>query len=174
MGREIVAGIVRGTDGSNTKSTQDALRSQAVICGELGLCLFPDHWGGLKIQDVSDVEITFELEMRPVKEWIAQGERYCLRPGQKLFIPRRIAGAELLGDAVGSHRPPFVVITLKPDFKQIAKAPVLGDVGGRKVSVVVEDGLIFSPLVINLSRRLSLQQEIRVNESHFGSSIIGT
>src|SRR5215471_5182445 len=164
MGREIVAGIVRGTDGSNTKSTQDALCSQAVICGELGLRLSPDARGCLEIQDLPDVEITFELEMRPVKEWVAQRKGYCLRPGQKLFIPRRIAGAELLGDTVGSHRPPFVVIAFKPDFKQIAEATVLGDVGSRKVSVVVEDGLILSIVVVQASGSLCLQKKISVDE----------
>src|SRR5215469_10054430 len=164
MGREIVAGIVRGTDGSNTKSTQDALCSQAVICGELVLRAPPDARGGLKIQDLLDIEIPFELEMRPVKKWIAQGERYRLRPGQKLFIPRRIAGAKLLGDAVGSHRPPFVVVAFKPDFKQIAEAPVPGDVGSRKVSVVVEDGLIFSIVVVQASGSRCLQKKISLDE----------
>src|SRR5215469_16839244 len=116
MGREIVAGIIRGTDGSNPKSTQDALCSQAVICGELGLCLSPYARRCFKIQDLADVEVTFELEMGPMKKWITQGVRYRFLPGQKLFIARRISGAELLGDAVGPHRPPFVVIAFKPNF----------------------------------------------------------
>src|SRR5262249_7366390 len=127
-----------------------------------------------RFQQLSNVEITFELEMGPMKEWIAQGVRNRLRPSQELFIARRISGAELLGDTVGPHRPPFVVITFKPDFKQIAEAPVFGNVGGRKMSVVVEDGLILGPLVVELSRRLSLKQEICVNECHLGSLIIST
>ena len=48
-------------------------------------------------------------------------------PCVKLLAIGRIAGTQALSDAIGTHRTPFVVITLQPDVIQVIKTVVFSD-----------------------------------------------
>ena len=57
-------------------------------------------------------------------ERIAQRVGNGSRPGQKLLVGRRVPGDVVLRDAIGPHRPPFVVVSLQPDLEEIPKPPI--------------------------------------------------
>ena len=108
------------------------------------------------IKQLIYAEISLQLKMCPVIQRIAQRVRHGSRPGQELFVRLRSAGAVAFRHTVGAHRPPFVVITLKPNFGEIAKTMVVRNVLGGKVAVIVEDRLIGRVIAVELPCRLCM------------------
>src|SRR6185312_1304676 len=102
--------------------------------------------------------------MSPVVERIAQRVWDRLCPGEELLIGLNVACAITFVYAVGAHCTPLVVISFEPDFKQIAKAPVLSDVFGRDMAVIVNDRLRFCVALVQFPRGAVLQEKIIVNE----------
>src|SRR6267143_3614721 len=102
--------------------------------------------------------------MSPLIEGISQRVGNGARPGQKLFIGRRISGTVALRDSVCSHRPPFIVISFQPDLEQILELAVGGDVGRGQMRVIVHNRLVRGVLVIEPSSYFGVEKEVIVDE----------
>src|SRR5262245_4396337 len=108
--------------------------------------------------------------MRPVIQRVAQRLRNRRSPGPALLDRRDVPRAIALVNTVGAHRPPLVVIALRPDREQALELAILGDVRRRQMVVIVEDRLRFRVLLIKEARRLALKQEILVEKCHVGTT----
>ena len=116
------------------------------------------------VEQAVDIEVALQFEMSPVIERIAQGVRNGARPCQEFLFGGSRSGAEGFGHSIGTHGTPFVMITLQPDFKQVAKATVAADIGWGQMGVVIDDRLRFRILMIESFRGCGMQQKIVVNE----------
>ena len=106
--------------------------------------------------------------MGPVIERIAQGVRDRAGPGQEFLVGIGVAGAVALVDAVGAHGAPLVVVALQPDLGEVAELPVLRDVRGGQVAVVVENRLVLGEGVIEMPGGLRLSAENLRDKGHDG------
>ena len=98
-------------------------------------------------------------------ERIAQrlGNRCC--PRLKLGEGFRIARAKTFRHTVRAHGPPFVMIPLKPDLEQVLKLTVQRNVTRRQVTMIIQNWLWLSKLVIETPCRAGLQKKIIVDDS---------
>ena len=106
--------------------------------------------------------------MRPVIERIAQRVRDGARPGQKFVARISGAGDVSFRHAVRAHRAPFVVVAFEPRLEKIVEAAIGGDVGGRKMRVIIEDRFGRGVSVIEAARRFGLEKKVVVDEGHHG------
>lgn len=74
------------------------------------------------------------------------------------------------GNAVGSHRPPFVVIVSQPELGDVVPALVVRHLLGRKVRVVIDDGLALRRFMKKHSCGFGEEKEVVVE---IGSSHVG-
>ena len=81
-------------------------------------------------------------------ERVAQGVRHRAGPGEVLVPGVGIAGDDFLRLAIGAHGSPFVMVSLQPNLAEIGELPVFGNLSGRQVIVIVENGLAGRVLVV--------------------------
>ena len=125
----------------------------------------PDALGRLGTeQPVADAERALQFQVRPVVERIAERLRHGLGPFLELLPVRGVAGAEAFGHAGRAHRPPFVVIAVEPDLREVVEPVILGHLPRRQMAVVVDDRQIAGVAVIQFDGRIVLQQEILGDE----------
>ena len=93
-------------------------------------------------------------------------QRHDLGPGLELLEVIGVAGDKALLHAGRPHDPPLVVVAAEPDLGDVLELPVLRDVLGRQVAVVVEDRHLAGVLVVQPLRGLAAQQEILSHELH--------
>src|SRR5208283_2912903 len=103
------------------------------------------------IEQFINAEIALQFEMGPVIERIAETVRDGGGPSEKLVVGGSVAGTKGFGDAVGSHGPPFVVVTLEPDLEEVVKLPVGGDVRGGEMRVEIQDGLSGGEFLVKMA-----------------------
>jgi hypothetical protein len=60
------------------------------------------------------------------------------------------------------------VIAFEPDFEEIVEAAVFGDVFGRKMAVIVDDGFGFGVVVVELLSFPGMEKKVFMNEAHSG------
>lgn len=58
------------------------------------------------------------------------------------------------------------MVTLQPNLEQIAELPIVSDVAGGQVAMVIKDRLFFRKVMIEPFGSAGLQQKIFVNEFH--------
>ena len=90
--------------------------------------------------------------------------RHGARPCEIFLFRIGIAGDDFLHLTIGAHGPPFIVVALEPDFAEVGKLAVVGNLRGRKVVVVIENRLVGSVLVVELLRVVGGEEEIFVDE----------
>jgi len=161
---EVVGRVVGGGDESDVEFLEDA------ACGELGsgealVGAIPDLGSSVFVEEAIDAEVTFEFEVGPVEERVAEGMGHGACPGEEFFVGRRVAGAVAFVHAVGAHGAPFVVVAFEPDFEEVLEAPVFGQVARRQVAVEIEDGFRLGVLVVEPARGARGQQKVLVNEA---------
>jgi hypothetical protein len=115
-------------------------------------------------EEVVDVEVAFQFERGPVEERVAERVGDGGGEGAEFVVGGGVAGAEFFGNAVGAHGAPFVVIALEPDFEEIGEGAIGGDVCGREVVVIVDDGLACGDLVVEAASHGGVEEEVVVNE----------
>ena len=162
---QFVGGVVRGANDPDLEFFQDALRGQ-LRRGQLFVGLPPDFFGGLLVEQIGDAEVTFQFEVRPMVERVAQGVRHGCGPGLELVKRAGGAGAKVFRHAVGPHGAPFVMVAFKPDFKKIFEPAVFRDVAWRNVAVIIKNRLGFGVFVVEMPRGFRAQQKIFVDEVH--------
>ena len=155
---EVVGGIVSGAHNLDVEFLQNCLSGQPLR--ERGVRPLPDGRRGCLIQQFVDSEVALQFEVRPMVERIAQGVRNGSRPGQKFLVGSGIPRNEFFRDTVGPHSPPFVVVSLQPDLEQIGEPPIFSNVAGRKMTVIVEDGLRSGELMIKTPGSIVRQKKI--------------
>ena len=88
--------------------------------------------------------------------------RFC--PLLELLPIARIACDIFLLDPVAPHRAPLVVVSSKPEFRDVSEAMVLCNLFRIEVTMVVDDGQMGCVVVIESLCCRRLQQEIFVHE----------
>ena len=170
--RKIVDRIIGAADDAHVELPQETLRGE-VVSRQLGVAVVEDLARRLGPQQLAgEAERKSELEVRPVVEGIAQRVRNRLGPGLELLPVGRLAGDRPLGDAVGAHRPPLVVVTVEPDLRQRPEPVIVGHLLRREMTVVVEDRLSGGDAVIELGRDRRVEQEVLVQERFHGGPIV--
>ncbi len=119
--------IISCAQGDHAEPFENPLRAENRR-RQLPARLLPDARCALFVQQFINAEVALKLQVSPVIEGIAQRVRHRGRPGLELLKGRGHAGAKALGCAVGAHRPPFVMVALQPDLKQVLELPVLSKV----------------------------------------------
>ena len=170
MMAEIIGGVVGGADDFNVEFLKNSLRCQAL---ESSVGVLPDGRRGFLVEQVSDAEVALQFEMRPVVKRIAQCVGYGACPGEKFFVGRGVASDVLFRNAVRSHGAPFIVVALQPDFEKVGELPIFRNVSGRKMTVVVEDGLRGGELVIKTPCGVVGQKEIFAEKAVHICKIVG-
>ena len=155
---KIIGGIVGGAHNFHVKLLQNCVRGQLLRKQSIGA--LPDSGGRGFIQKIRNAEISLQLEMGPMIERVAQrvGNGSC--PSQKFFIGRSVPGDVVLRDAIGPQGAPFVMVSLQPDFPEIPKPTVSGNVLRRKMTVVVENRLRNGELMIKMARGIVREKKI--------------
>lgn len=126
--------------------------------------LLPDGGGGFFVEEGGDVEVTAELEVGPVVEWIAEGFGDGARPGEEFVVGIGVASDEVFGDAVCAHGAPFVVVALEPELGEVGESAVGGDVVWGEVGVVINDGEFFCDFVVEELSGIGVEEEVLVEE----------
>ena len=162
---ESVDGIIRGANRHHAKLFQDSLNSQMPL-RKLFVCTIPDLFRAVLIEQFIDPKIALQFKMGPVVKRIAKCMWHGSRPGEELLIRLGISRAVPLWYSICTHRAPFIVISLKPDFREIAETMIVRDLFRRKMAVIIQDRLIGSVLTIQMAGGFCPQQKVFRNESH--------
>ena len=164
---ERVGGVVGGDDERHAVFLQQPLRA-VLRPGQQGVGFFPDPGGALLVDDLVDAEVAQELEMAPVIKRIAQRVGDGPDEGPVFFLVGRVAGAEALGYAVGTHGPPLVVVARQPDVVEIAERVIFRDQLRGEMTVIIVDRLRLGVGEIELARRVGLEEKILRDERLHG------
>ena len=131
---------------------------------ELRISLLPNFLRRTRIDRGLETEVTLQLKMRPMIQRIAQGVWHGRTPSLMLFPRRGVTRTKALGHAICPQRPPFIVISPEPDFAEISKLMVVGNLRRRQVTVVIVNRFSGGVGVIQCARRIRLQEKVVVNE----------
>lgn len=105
-------------------------------------------------------------------ERIAERVRRGVGPGEEFVVGVGVTGDELLVDTEGPECAPFVVIAFQPDFEKVFELAVAGYVGGREVTMVIENGFCFREGVVEPAGGFCRKQKIIVNKGHGESTSV--
>ena len=162
---QVVRRVVRGADDLDFEFFEQAL-GREIRGGELRVGFLPNFRGGLLAQQIRDAEIPFQFEVRPMIQRVAECVRNRFGPGFEFLLRRGVAGDEFFGDAVGAHRPPFVMVAFQPDFKEVFELAVFGNVFRRQMAVIIKNRLVCGVFMVKPARAFGAQQKIFVDEFH--------
>ena len=132
-----------------------------VVLGQLRVARLPDAFGRVGTeQAIADAKRPPEFEMGPVIKGIAERLGHDLGPLLELLPVGRVAGAVTLLDAGRTHRPPLVVVSVKPRLRKVLEPVVFGDLPRRQMTMVVDDRHVPRVLVVQLYCPVTQQQEV--------------
>ena len=140
--------IIGGTDHFHFHLPHDTASGE-LGSRKFGVGLIPNGFGGGWIeQAIADTKRPLQFQVRPMVQGIAQAHRHRRCPGLKFFPIIRVAGNQPLSNAIPPHGAPFVVIAGEPEFGKIREARVLRDLLWRQMTMIVDDRLRFSVVVV--------------------------
>ena len=168
--RQIIGRVVGGAQRFHPELAEDPLGAQ-LRRGQQFIGPPPHVGPRAFVQQAIDAEVACQLQVGPVVERVAQGVRRRPRPGHELLKRLRVAGHVALLNPVGAHGPPLVMVAFQPRFGQVVEAPVLGDLLGRQMAVVIEDRLFGRKAAVQPLGRFVAQQEIVMDEGHVCSLV---
>ena len=129
--------------------------------------------GRFGVQTLVNAKSRLQLQVCPVVQRIAEAVRHRSRPRLELLPVTRLAASdETLGDAVGAHSTPFVMIAAEPQFCDAAEMMVVSHLSRIQMAVIVDDGLWCRMPVIEFLRRGGLQEEILVHKRFHSSRFL--
>lgn len=165
--------IVCRADGFDMGGFHETAGGKAV-CFADGFCAIPDGLGRIAgKQKIVNAEVSRQFEVAPVVHGIAKRMRHGLGEFLEFFASRGISGDEFLGNSIGAHDAPLVVVGSQPSVCDISPAPIFCDFRGGKMAMVVDDWKRFRVFVIKNLRRAGGQQKIRMDELHGESKRMG-
>ena len=112
-------------------------------CLKLGRTLVIDFSCGLRLKDLINIEHSRELQMSPMIEWVTHCIWNSLGPFLKLCISVSLACYEFFRNSITTHRSPFIMVTTKPNLSKVGKLIVISYHLWNKVTMVVNNRLIF-------------------------------
>lgn len=86
--------------------------------------------------------------MRPMIKRISHRVRHRLGPFKEFLIRGLISGDVFLGNAIRSHRSPFVMVSAQPYLRKILELVILRYLPGIQMAMVINDGHLRRMLVI--------------------------
>ena len=91
-----------------------------------------------------------------------------LRPFLELLPVGSIPGDEPFLLARRAHQPPLVMVAAQPDLCDVFKLPILVNLAGIQMAMVVNDRLFFGVLVVEMFCGLGVQEKILIHKRlHF-------
>ena len=90
--------------------------------------------------------------MRPVVQGIPDKAGNRVRPREKFIVRLCVSGDKLFADAVGAHRPPFIMIAAQPHRGQIGKAAVFGNFLRYQMTMVIKNRFPCRRLMVEFLR----------------------
>ncbi len=97
--------------------------------------------------------------MCPVKQRVTYRGRHYFGPGHKFIFIRSIPGDQLLADTQRPLTPPFVMVALQPDLRQVGKLFIFRYFLRREVIVIINNGQVFRILIKQYSGFFIAQQK---------------
>lgn len=161
---EGIGRVVGGADDLNVRALDEFLSAERGG-GKKGVALLPDHRCSLLGQGFVDIKISFELEVSPMVERIADKLRHSLGELEELCVIVTVTGNKFLVYAIGAHLTPLIVIAAKEEIECVLELIVLGDLLRREVAMVIDDGKILYHGV-KLLCRLIFEHKVIVNKAH--------
>ena len=146
-----IGGIIGRADGLHVRAQDERLGAEGVA-RQSGVADLPDLLAVLLGQGLRDAEVAEQLKVGPVVEGVADEKREGLRPLLPFLKPVCRARDVLLGNAVGAHLAPFVVVTAKKQVVSIAELVIVRDHLRLQVAVVVDDRQVLCVIVIEALR----------------------
>ena len=171
MMSQVVCGIIRSANDVHAKLLHNGLRRESV--SQCLVCVFPNLESGVLVERLCHAEITLQLQMSPVINRITKSIRNGSRPLLEFVVGRSVAGAEALGNSIGAHGAPFVVVAFEPDFREVRKAAIRSNVGCAEVGMIVDDWLQLGVLMVESARGLGVEEEIVVEEGSHETMLSG-
>ncbi len=136
---KIVSGIVGGADHLDFEMTQQPTRAESFFLQQ-SIAVLVDARSALFIQNLVHPERVLEFHVGPMVEGIAQGGGHGARPDHELLLVGSVTRDQPFRNAVGAQGAPFVVVPLKPESRHVGETAVRGDILGREMTVVGENG----------------------------------
>ena len=174
---QVLAGIVGGTKALDILLFQEVPYGK-IRGGEPAVAAVPDFFAGTRGKGQCDVKIALQLQVRPMVKRVADSPFYGFRPGTEAPVILFFAfgrgqltagtGDEFFRESGCAHRPPFIVVAVKPRPGDVGKADVVIDFPGAEVVVVIKDRHLFCVRVIKRAGCLIGQKEILVHEGFHG------
>jgi len=161
---EAVRGVVGGADGVDVELFEDAEHGEVGVALELFVSGLPYRRRAFGVQGLAYPEVAAQFEVRPVVERVSDEPGDGVRPFEEFVVGLRGASDVFLGDAVGAHLPPLVVVAAEPHGREVREAPVVRDFLRDEVAVVVVDRLRRRGLVVKPLRGLAGEKKIVVHE----------
>ena len=155
--------VVSGADGFDIAHGNQAARGVAGLLQRL-VSEVPHFVSGLGAQRAMIAKEALQFQMRPVVQRIADCLADNFRPLAELLVVARAAGNVVFIHARAAHQAPLVVVAAQPDLRDVLEALVFPNFLGADVAVVVDDGAGRGIVVVELARRLGVQQEILIHE----------
>ena len=174
MPDEIVRGIVGGPDHPYLRLLDDPPDAEVGIVFQFLRSQVPGLFRGLYCQRLVKAEEPLKLHAAPAVDRIAGSLLQGLDELEIPFVGRHAAGHIVFRRAIRPHQPPFIVVaedatvrvpSPQPDLGQVVKAPVLEDLPGRDVAVVVDDGHVLRVLVEETPCGVGEEKKVFVHKS---------
>ena len=172
-----VDGVVGGADEGHVGLADEAADGEVGVVAQLLAGHVPDLLHGLGGEVALIAEELPQLQVAPVVHGVADGHLHGLG---ELLQPLQAglgAGDIVLADAVGAHEAPLVVVAEvgavgvlapQPHLGEVVEAPVLVDLLGGNVAVVVHQGEGLGVVMEEVLCGLGLQKEILVHKCFHG------
>ena len=164
--RRVVGGADHFDLGAEDQISCGKIRLRQLFAAEL-----PDLLRVFRGQMAVEAEVVLQLKMAPVVEWVSRRQGQGFGPGLKLFPVGRLAGDRSLVHAEAAHQPPLVVVAAKPELRDVVKVPVLIDLSGVQVAMIVDDRQRGCKLVIQMLCCVIGQQKLTVHKLLHGSNV---
>ena len=171
--REVVlerVGRVVGRDDEGHLELAEQAAGREVGVAEALVAAVEGRAGGVGREQPHDAERSPQLHVGPVVERVAQRPRDGGGPRLELLPVGGGTGDEALGHAVGTHRPPLVVVALEPRLGDRPEGTVGRDAGDRQVAVIVDDRQGRGDAVEEVAGGVRAEQEVVVDEGRHGLS----
>ena len=166
---ERVCRIVGGAHKGHIGAGNQVFRAERRV-SQLFVAQIPHGFGCVRRENAVIAEIPFQLQMSPVVQGVPDGPGQRFRKSLELHPVGGTAGDFLLRYAVGANQPPFVVVAAQPDLGDIVKPPVLRNVPGVDMAVIIHNGHFFRPAVIQPPGRFVLQQKFLIQKRFHAST----
>ena len=156
---QITAGIIGGADHGHVAHFDKTAGAEAGI-GQLFVAKIPHFLGGITTERAFVAKEVLQFQMAPVVHGVADGTGQGFRKLLELLTVGGVAGDVVLGNTVGTHDTPLVVVAAQPDLRDVFKTNILINLLGIQMAVVVDDGHPGCVFVIQRSSRGVTQKKI--------------